>query len=321
MGAAIVAGLEQLLLQLPLQQPDMEPEQRLQYWSSLISQQCHTGGDATPSNHNNNSITSQWLWDAWEAGPNHAQHSLEDILQCPVYEWEQLESMVPRHDVASHIRTALLLSSSAAAQVDDQEFVGLPGPHEVDSDEWMVFPDDDRTLQAMTTEQPSGWSGVVHGVDSFLQGHSDVHGVATSSSSSIINPTAFLRILHMTLHAPSADEMFFLPEKDPYFSEEDYELMQPDRDDDDDEGHDDDDTTEMKELMNAMDEEIRASRGLDVVDDDLAGALEENAILGERAHLLMNLLKSIESAEGGRGPVQSILLEGLQTPRTTPKID
>ena len=76
----------------------------------------------------------------------------------------------------------------------------------------------------------------------------------------------------------------------------------------------------MRDFMQAMDEELKTaantSRQLDGTDDDDYGiGIGDDSKVAEDAHVLTNLLQSLDASGGGPGPVQNILKEmGLEPP-------
>ena len=112
---------------------------------------------------------------------------------------------------------------------------------------------------------------------------------------------------------------------DPFFSQEDYDLMEPSLDNDSDDSASESipqqDDTDMTQFMHAMDAELlqheNTSRWLDgkvdhVVNDDSAVAQD--------VHVLSNLLKSLDAGAGGPGPIQNMLGEmGLRAPYLEPR--
>jgi hypothetical protein len=95
-------------------------------------------------------------------------------------------------------------------------------------------------------------------------------------------------------------QSLFESTKDPFFSSKDYELLDPNRDDSDDEegeqAH-----NEMRQVMEAMDEEIQRD------------TFTRTTTVEEQSHLLANWLKSLEG--GGPGPARNVLQElGVNAP-------
>jgi hypothetical protein len=169
----------------------------------------------------------------------------------------------------------------------------------------------------------------------------------------VIQPRVFLNLLHAVLQASGPDDLHLpcigdtksksSPQTanpsvaDPYFSDDDYDMANSSDDEDDiNEGG-----ASLQEIMvsvscltkllalrsisiyafsarfsqTAMDEELRgtkASMDFDRVDSKEG---KNNPELQQEAHVLSNLLKSLEAAGGGPGPVQSIMKEmGLNLP-------
>jgi SGT1 protein len=311
----------------------------LLYWSR-IAKQCDIDGSKSDADN--------WITDAWYAGPNDAAYDLKSFLQCPVFVPEIQSSITPLTYpdtvLSEQIRKELLRPHN------DVQLPSNPPHHtEVDAEDWMwILPTSKDAVLSDLTQTPSlpkivlskesktlpekqevsALDNMLSGVESFMDGTSTLHGVDSSnkpiyddSIPIVINPTLFMNILHTALKANSAQE---LSDKlramathssilnDPFFSEDDYLLMDPSNDnesDDDEVDNDiDADTMNMEDIMNAMDAELRestsTSRAWDTVtssnlDDDIA----------QNAHILSNLLKSIDASGGGPGPMRNILKE------------
>lgn len=234
-----------------------------------------------------------------------------------------------------------------AAEVDDEEWMWMP-PSE---DDWLPNRDDtsrpsmESPSDAATTRSDQSsvqaapttvvLDDMLKGVHSFMTGTSFVEGVATTTEvdtvtteSLQINPTVFLNILHTSLKSKSADELadrlraaelITDDEVDPFFSKKDYDLMQPDddteKDDDRLEKDDDDDDIPMVDLMNAMDDELRLSNSVSRI---LDGGVKDPSVIGHDAHVLSNLLQSLDAGHGGPGPIKNLLNEmGMRAPDLT----
>jgi hypothetical protein len=91
---------------------------------------------------------------AWHAGPNHATIPLESVLQCPVYLDELHDSSTPlsrpKLSLGEQVRIELLKRRDE--QNDD--FIELPRPDQVDSEEWMYLTDADIHERGSTTVTP-----------------------------------------------------------------------------------------------------------------------------------------------------------------------
>lgn len=408
-GRRLVIGLYHIVSQQQQQQPPPTSptsslsERRIQYWAALVARIC-AGRDHEEEEEDSARTSGDWLWDAWQAGPNHAAHSLDAMLQCPVLEPEGLlDARVlagqlltplshPEEAVATQIKRELLSAKRAQKKDGEHEedlFTSLPGPDDVDSEEWMYLSDDDERLRRFanhvkladeTTVNGGDSSHRVHsrernnqsdasietegirrveisssgammngssfademlgGIHSFVKGTSSVEGVDHSNKTDIIdntktintdskieiNPTVFLNLLQMTLKAESVDSLTFptisSAANDPFFSNEDYEMGETSEDDDNDEGDADDaeQDHEITELMNAMDQELQTSESISRQMDSAgldAGVGDEtnNDDIAQQAHVLSNLLRSLEEGAANSGPVQNILREmGIHPP-------
>jgi hypothetical protein len=306
LGVRIVAGLDCLLRSdkgksaRNFNDSSLMEQRVLTYWRQ-VDLACQRDGT--------------WLQEAWLAGPNNATHSLDNVCKCPVYKDELTEdaSLTP----LSHPESSISEQIRRELQRKDQlaNDVALPSPQEVDSEDWMAFPDDEELTKAsapVTASDTHHLDDLLGGVETFMKGKSDVDGVASQQSDGIsqlpsttIDPTIFLNILHMVLKAKSADEIH-LPsaatdEDDLFFSAEDYEMGDDDAEAD----------QEMLDVMDAMDRELK---GKTVGDDIHVDHVDED--VAESVHVLGNLLKSLDSQGGASGPVANILGElGLGTPQ------
>jgi hypothetical protein len=183
-----------------------------------------------------------------------------------------------------------------------------PSADEVDNDHWMYMdgPPDTTAQPPVNDAQKHVNTQVldhmVQGVQIFLSGESSLlEGVVTSSKktaddSIVINPTIFLNLLHATLRTETSEELqsLFESTKDPFFSSTDYNFLDPNRDDSE-EGEGEEAETELRHVMDAMDEEIQR----DITTHSNSAELQ--------SHLLSNWLRSLEG--GGTGPARNILQE------------
>jgi hypothetical protein len=323
LGVRIVAGLEYLLrTPAPVPPPSaltklaLRERRVLHYWNRIVTE-CCTSNTATASS----SLSSQWLMDAWHAGPNHATIDLEPIANCPVFAEEAATATTfawthQDESIVSQIRAELLRKQ----QVVDGT---MPRADMVDSEDWMTMPDHHELNQAVspksmnvTTTTPTSdghvLDNMLSGVDTFMEGKSGVDGVDNARQRKLptINPTVFLQLLHATLKAKTAEEIEFPIAPDYYFAEEDYEM---------DEDENDLADGEMVEFMDAMDQEIKGS-------DTASRQLDSNDLndgeVTQSMHVLSNLLKSLDAGSGRSGPVQNMLSEiGIQAPENADDIE
>jgi hypothetical protein len=307
----------------------------LLYWSH-IAKQCEKSDET-------NTVASDWITDAWYAGPNRSTSDLNSILQCPVFAPEIQSSITPLTcpdtALSEQIRKELLQPH------DEMQLTSNPPHHtEVDNEEWMwilstskntLFSDlaqtpsvskNDRSNEFKSLPEPletSTLDKLMSGVESFIDGTSTISGVEPNekplfddSAPIVVDPTLFMNILHTALKAKSAQE---LSDKlsdiklnhnnvnDPFFSEDDYLLMDPSNDDESDDGVDAD-TINMEDVMNAMDAELQEGLSTSRAWDNVTGNNCDDDI-ARNAHVLSNLLKSIDASGGGPGPTQNILQE------------
>ena len=319
----------------------------LLHWSR-VAKQCDMNSGSVPD-------TCDWITDAWYAGPNLTKFDLTSILQCPVFAPEIRSTITPLSfpdaKLSEQIRKELLrprnsmkLSSNPPhhTQVDDEDWMWILST----SKDALVL--DLAPIQSKPKSSSSTASNIppeqaavtpldemLAGVESFVDGTSTIHGVDTKKkpigdegTPTTINPTLFMNILHTALKSSSAEELSDELEvmistkpriNDPFFAEEDYLLMDPSSDHESDDNSDDHSgvdahTMKIEDIMKVMDAELRdgasTSRAWDEgistnFDDDIA----------RNAHVLSNLLKSIDASGGGSGPVRNILQEmGVDDP-------
>jgi hypothetical protein len=352
LGVRLVAGLDYLILsqhqhqqqqqqQQPVPSPAMSSltERRvLSYWSRIASE-CQSAQDGPNG--------EQWLRQAWQAGPNQATYDIASVLKCPVFEEEVKDYALPLSRPGEEL--SIVVKKELLKTIHPERDFVLPRPQDVDDEKWMAMPSDEEMGQASVSAQspipprdetlpsssapPSSTAApeenpldkVLGGFQSFMTGQSGVDGISSHTASKRrpieINPTVFLNILHTVLQAKSPEDISFAPvveEQDPFFSQEDYDCMEPEDDDDDD---DDDKDNDLVNLMAAMDQELQSaatSRGVDRTHVP-EGVKDENII--QDAHVLSNLLESMEAGAGGPGPMQNIMKEMGLVPPTLPSED
>ena len=222
----------------------------LQRWPVLLART-----DTAPS----------WFLDAYQAGPSHAAVDLDIFLKLD----EQCKSII---NGSSSIRSILNKG------VGQSGWDGLPRRSDLDEDEsWMIISDDDAGFNLNENVLQDQ-------VESFMQNASEYDGVQVADAPSV-NPVVFLNVLQATLKATVPEDLEFLDRlPDPYFSAQDYELAE--EGDDDDDGEEDEDTMTMKDVMDAMDEQLMREQNEDIA---------------------TNWRQSLQENIGGSGPVQTIL--------------
>jgi hypothetical protein len=304
----------------------------LRHWTRICQQ---TGG-------------GNWVAEAWRAGPHRAAHDLDSVLKAPAYEEEVKVSVTPLSHPEKTVSEQIAAELRAFQKKRDcfaDEFDVVPGPDQVDDEAWMVLPSEEEALKstghggakapdAETTDSSDSASapldGMLAGMETFMRGKSGVEGVAHDDDDDDddevpdknaeeeeepvrINPRVFLHLLHTVLKAESVDDLAFLSatcptNEDPFFSEEDYELMEPEEEQPVND--------EMVDLMEAMDSELLRSEAVSRrMDTEGIPVREGGGEVAEGAHVLSNLLQSIDAGGGGPGPVRNILEEmGIEAP-------
>jgi hypothetical protein len=359
------------LLLMSSNRPLKSLEQRVLFWTNIEKQYHHSSIASSSSNGA--------IMDSFAAGPNQSSIDLTYILKCPVYpeesqNWITLLSN-PQTSLSDQVRYGL---EKQRSNVDtdnsiekDGEAFWMPQPDQVDDDSWMDLLMDPKS----SSGNRPGVVDSIHDVDRLLERfqnfvmkdssgidgvegtHSNPHtSSSTNAAGSLktelsleIRPRVFLNILHTVYKG----EKLIFPkvkgtrssaandERDNFFYDEDYDLMEPCDDDGDDDDDDDDDDVgvggrrsanikkdgdlfNMRDIMAAMDSELNSrteSRKLDsnLDNDDYENDADETDRLNignsEDVHVLSNLLQSLEVSGGQSGPVLNMLKEMESTMR------
>lgn len=276
-GIRVVAGLDILRGRKASSQfLGSVKENRVQSWRELL-EACES--------------RSQWLEDAWRAGPNHATVNLDPVLACPVHQRDVFAHPTP----LSNPETSLSQQIEAILKRDPQDPRAadiLPSPGDVDNEAWMTVPEEaelkrritaEETATPLDLENQAEISGaveeVIAGVQSFVNGESYVEGVSHEGFERPINinPRAFLNILHATVK----NENLTFSKTDPFFADSDYDIGDHDE--------------EMMVTMNEMDAELQETLGDRTADNEL--------------ETVENLMRSLQEAGSGPGPLQNMLRE------------
>jgi hypothetical protein len=306
--------------------PSITQQRVLQGWTQVDRA---SGGDG------------QWLLEAWQAGPNRAQVDLSPFLQCPVFESELQDTKSvpcplshPQETLRQQVKSELRRKHTKKEEAMEASLFVMPRAEDVHSDDWLNNGDSQMKTEAHTSvsEETRPVDSMLEGFKGFMGAESDFEGVSHDQPNNSkrlqsesqpsnpsqeqdlgepvrINPRVFLNMLQNVLKSSPEDVSTMLQERDPFFSEADYALMEADESSDDDNN----DTTldavgEMKTLMDAMDEELRhkpgTSRNYNEGDDHIP-----NDAVAEEAHVLSNLLESLDASGGASGPVRNILQE------------
>jgi SGT1 protein len=256
LGVRLVTGLH-FLTRAKNSESSSSPsslERRIAHWSRMDRE--HSSG-VHAKDSNTNESQSSWLLQALQQGPNHAAYNLEHLLKCPVFPEEYGNLTLLSHPETSLAQQLLLaqkpLSSSPAVE---QEFL-MPRVEDVDDESWMSLEGSGAAsaLQGNNTDL----NGMLEKFQNFMVQQSSAEGVVSSSSVAAatvsnntktvhhrreIRPRIFMNILHSVLKGTNLT----FPTTDPYFFQDDYDLM----DDDDGEGNENDDGVEDKVIKNLM---------------------------------------------------------------------
>jgi hypothetical protein len=293
----------------------------LQYWTG-IDVAC--GGDGS------------WLQQAWEMGPTKSPYDITYIMKCPVF---QHESMFPFPVSQPGVSMQQVIQSKLKRKESKDELFEVPRPEDVDDEVWIHRGEEaleeamakrgptEMTTNSFSMEEPQEQQldEMIGGFQQFMSGESELEGVAHKEKKKrnrpsidepiVINPIVFLNTLHDVLKSSPEDLARNLNgiADDPFFSEEDYALMDPGIPVDDED--DSESSEEMEAMYDAMDAELKAtaaSRAKEV------GAQEEIADenVAVDAHVLSNLMQSLGASEGAPGPVENMLKEmGIHPPK------
>ena len=318
--------------------PPASLEQRLAYWSRVVGQ-CSTTSSVDKNNDNddksNLNTTTNWILEAYQQGPNHSDIDLQPILKCPVFPEEQESCWTARSHPEISLSSQLKLSSVEDNDDDEECYRQPPRPEDVDDEStWMVLGPSGPGPTTTTTTTTNTLDGLLEQFQSFLVRPSGVDGVEPSQQQQQqqqqaqaqqtkkleIRPRVVLNLLHAVLKK-KGDHPLNIPaqEPDPFFYEDDYNDAMNDDEEEEVEGmeEEEDDDDGMKHLMQAMDEELAGKttiRQLDAPssgDGQVVGEQGEDihGELAEGAHVLKNMLDSLEASHGTSGPAKNLIQE------------
>lgn len=250
LGMRLSAGLEMIVSKTNKQNHDsisMSPTERrvLDYWTG-IDVAC--GGNG------------MWLQQTWQSGPRNSPIDISFILKCPVFEREN-EFPYPLTHAGMTLSQVVKCELGKRENANDVKF-SMPRPEHVDDEAWLYRGDEEleKAIDKFetTTTQPQHASSqsmpmeetlpqqqqhllddMIGGFQKFMSEESEVEGIASSSSQKRqrppvdepveINPRVFLNLMqHVLKSSPEelARNLNGLSD-DPFFSEEDYALMEP----------------------------------------------------------------------------------------------
>eukprot|EP00536_Pseudo-nitzschia_multiseries_P001793 jgi/Psemu1/322256/estExt_fgenesh1_pg.C_230016 len=326
LGVRAVAGLEQLMTagknddeSFASSRPLSSLEERIVYWTRVQRIFCgHDAGDI-----------SKTILESYHMGPNRSDLDLTNVLKCPVFpeedhNWTSYSS--PQVSLRDQIKSAMRRQKCSDNEEDNAKF-WVPLPEQVDGEDWMEY-ELTKSETVNTVESEHDVDNLLPNLQSFLKQTSEVEGISskhvnrgkTDNSSAIsIRPRIFLNILHSVLKGKQLD----FAQVDPFFYREDYDLMEEDSDNNNEGAHDilgvDGTSFEMNDLITAMDKELEArtesrripsnvldGSGVDANNDDEKAVVDG---LAQDAHILSNLMQSLDATGGGTGPVGNILKE------------
>jgi hypothetical protein len=227
-GVRVLIGLE-LLLQKSMKTTTIDGptllksiplpsiQERMLYWNRIEGESCPD--DTIPHHSKKN------LLQCFQVGPNQSRTDLTYILKCPVFPEESC-NLTLRTAPESSLRNQILMALKKYENSNDDMAFPLPRQDQVDGEEWM----DMQAVGAM-----SGIVGATHDLDlllsqfqTFMNQTSEAGGVASGDQENSrnngrieIRPHIFMNILHATLKG----EKLTFPTLDPFFYDEDYDLM------------------------------------------------------------------------------------------------
>ena len=265
LGVRAVTGLELLLGttnnyhgMFSSSTPLSSLQERIVYWARV--EQICIRSYGSDNNHSNDNIKSTML-ENFQKGPNNAEFDLSNVLKCPVFPEEgQNCTLFSNPEVALRDQIKNVMASTHSEKNDDDddndnESFSVPRTDQIDTDEWMDYTGT-KGDNTGTISSENDLDNLLSRFQSFLKQKSDVDGVASSNNNVVkntvdIRPRIFLNILHSVLKGKELE----FPLVDPFFHQEDYDLVEEDDNDDDGDGDGDgdDDTGNNKESFGMKD--------------------------------------------------------------------
>ena len=200
LGVRLVIGIEFLLQRTII---PSSPQQRIAYWCR-IDQACQSSNQ------------SSWLLESYQQGPNHSAYDLRPILKCPVYP-EEKEFLTLYSYPETSLKQQILDAQKGVES--DKEFP-MPLTEDVDDEVWLDLEGGDR-------QDSDDLDGILSRFQKFMVNPSGVDGVESfpaDERNKPIRPRVFMNILHSVLKG----EVLSFPTSDPFFYQEDYDLMEDD---------------------------------------------------------------------------------------------
>ena len=228
LGIRVMVGMEYLLQDTKRKaSTSTSIDERMVFWSRIERESYGTSS----------------LLENYQCGPNNSIYDLSHVLKCRVF---PEEAHYEDKSLRDQIRQGLKINS--IQNLLDENFT-TPRPDQVDDEDWLELKKSD--------EHPNGALGTTEDLDhlltrfqTFMNQSSDVEGIASNKNKSngvsgidedrpiVIRPRVFLNIMHAIFKG----EKLEFPTSDPYFYQEDYDLMESDGEDDDE----DDENTGIK---------------------------------------------------------------------------
>jgi len=297
-------------------------QERIVYWDRIEQDYKSTCVDNNVENIINNKCC---ILENFQKGPSNTEIDLSNILTCPVFPEEAqnwTSFSCPDTSIRDQIKSIMKLTYSENNNDNENMNFSIPRADQIDTDGWMDY-EERKSDKVGSIESQNDLDNLLSRFQLFLKQTSDVEGVVTDNSNDNSNgtekdvisntidirPRVFLNILQSVLK----DEKLEFPTVDPYFYHEDYDLMEGDSDDDDDDGDlkENNKPYKLKDIMNAMDNELEEradSRGVHRTQNTHNEGNDVGDVsIDEDAQILSNLIQSLDASGGESGPVTNII--------------
>ena len=255
LGVRLVAGVA--FLTTANQEPSTKRHKDVSFVEQRITHWCRLDQDCQHPNTSKQMLSS-WILESFQQGPNHAVHDLQHVLKCPVFPEEAGRSLTLRTNPETSIRQQVI--NAQKQNFDEDEEFAMPLADQVDDEGWLSLEDG-----RFVGDNNNDLDQLLSRFQNFMVQPSDVQGVVSSSLKSSeptltttkkeqmeIRPRIFMNILHAVLK----DETISFPSAsiDPFFYQEDYDLMEnvAEEYDDDEQEETNENVREMKGLMVSM---------------------------------------------------------------------
>jgi hypothetical protein len=170
----------------------------------------------------------------YQSGPNNSIYDLSHVLKCRVFPEEvDYEEKSLREQIRQGLKTYSIRN------LPDENFT-TPRFDQVDGEDWMELKKSDEKNPNGVLDTTEDLDVLLRRFQTFMNQSSDVEGIASQKNKSnresginedepiVIRPRIFLNIMHAIFKG----EKLEFPASDPYFYQEDYDLMESDGEDD-----------------------------------------------------------------------------------------